>query len=464
MRLSPRSYVLTAITGILLLARLSMPAQAQEPPTTQPSPTPDTLRGTEQPDAPPVQGGSAGGTAPPAQQPATKSTREIDPREELTGDWGGARTKLKERGITLEGSWTQFYQAVVGGGLQRGGEYGGKITLRASFDTGRLKFWPNGTFNLLVATRYGDSAAPLTGSILTVNSGLVNPAASGTVTALIALYYTHLFPLGKPGDLISVSLGKYDTLDLVPEPFLGGEGITKFMNIAWNARPQNGLNVPPVTIGTRLAWVKGGEPFVTFNILDPQSSQTTSGLEHPFSKGVTLVPGITFPARFKGRPGHQGFGATWSSQKLVPFQQIPLLILPPQGGSAEPQRGSWSFTYSADQYLAEKWGMFWQVGVADASNNALARYFTIGIAGTSPFKGRERDAFGIAYAYTGVSSDLKDVTEPLVRLRDEQGFEIFYRYAITPWLRLTGDFQMVHPTRPRADTAIVPGLRLQIIF
>jgi porin len=104
------------------------------------------------------------------------------------------------------------------------------------------------------------------------------------------------------------------------------------------------------------------------------------------------------------------------------------------------------------------------VGLADASNNALARFFTIGISGMSPFKGRPRDTFGIAYAYTGVSSDLKDVTEPLVRLRDEQGVEIFYSFAVNPWMRLTGDFQIVHPTRPRADTAIVPGSRLQIIF
>jgi porin len=416
MRLSPRPSVTTAIASLLLLTRLSMPAQA------------------------------------------------VDTREELTGDWGGARTRLKERGITLEGSWTQFYQAVVGGGLERGDEYGGKLTLRARFDTGKLRFWPNGTFDLLVATRYGESAAPLTGSLLTVNAGLVNPAASGTETALIAFNYTHRFPLGRPGDLISVSVGKFDVLDLVPEPFLGGEGITRFMNIAWNARVQNGVNVPPVTIGSRLAWVKDGEPFITFAIYDPESRQTTSGLENPFAKGVTLVPGITFPARYKGRPGHQGFGVTWSSQKLIPFQQIPLLILPPQDVTAEPQRGSWSFTYSADQYLAETWGVFWQVGFADASNNALARYFTLGISGKSPFKGRPLDAFGIAYAYTGVSSDLKDVTEPLVRFRDEQGFELFYNFAVTPWMRLTGDFQIVRPTRPHADTAIVPGLRLQIIF
>src|SRR5262249_45998995 len=170
-----------------------------------------------------------------------------------------------------------------------------------------------------VSARYGDWAAARTGSLLTVNTGLVNPAASGTVASVIVLHYTHLFPLGKPGELISISLGKFDVLDLVREPFLGGEGVSKFMNVAWNARPQNGVTVPPVTIGARLAWVRAGEPFVTLAIYDPQSSQTSSGLEDPFGKGVTLAPGITFPTRFKGRPGHQGFRAPWRSQQRVPF-------------------------------------------------------------------------------------------------------------------------------------------------
>jgi porin len=162
--------------------------------------------------------------------------------------------------------------------------------------------------------------------------------------------------------------------------------------------------------------------------------------------------------------GHQGFSATWSSQKLIPFNQIPLLILPPPDKTAEPLRGSWSFTYSADQYLADGWGLFWQVGLADASNNAFAKFFTVGISGKSPFKGRSRDTFGIAFAYTGVSNDLKDVADPLVRFRDEQGVETFYSFAVTPWLRLTGDLQFVRPARPNIDTAVVPGLRLQLIF
>ena len=59
-----------------------------------------------------------------------------------------------------------------------------------------------------------------------------------------------------------------------------------------------------------------------------------------------------------------------------------------------PQRGSWSFTYSADQYLSKSWGVR-QVGLCDASNNAIAKFVTFGIAGVSPYNNRTRDSFGI---------------------------------------------------------------------
>lgn len=41
---------------------------------------------------------------------------------------------------------------------------------------------------------------------------------------------------------------------------------------------------------------------------------------------------------------------------------------------------------------------------------------------------------------------------------------MFYNMHIKPWMRLTFDLQIVRPVRPSADTAIVPGARLKIIF
>jgi carbohydrate-selective porin OprB len=84
------------------------------------------------------------------------------------------------------------------------------------------------------------------------------------------------------------------------------------------------------------------------------------------------------------------------------------------------------------------------------------------------FKSRNRDEFGVAYAFSDLSSVLKDNINLLTigdrTLQPEHQFEGFYNFHITPWLRLTADLQIIRGVRPRVDTAVVPGARLVMIF
>jgi hypothetical protein len=54
-----------------------------------------------------------------AQPPLTGLAQQ----EELTGDWGGVRTRWKDKGVLLDSSLTQFYQGVASGGTETGSEY-----------------------------------------------------------------------------------------------------------------------------------------------------------------------------------------------------------------------------------------------------------------------------------------------------------------------------------------------------
>lgn len=69
---------------------------------------------------------------------------------------------------------------------------------------------------------------------------------------------------------------------------------------------------------------------------------------------------------------------------------------------------------------------------------------------------------------TDLSSVLKDnlnlLTQAGRRPRAEHQLEMFYNLHITPWLRLTGDLQVIRPTRAIATTAIIPGARLAMTF
>lgn len=418
---------------------------------------------------------------------ASKETNKTDPaaeanaqtlppedwlhRAKLTGDWGGSRKKLEERGFAFELEFTQFYQGTAGGGLEQDDAYGGRIDADFNFDLGKMGLWKNGIIEAKAVTRYGRSVNELTGALLPANTALIVPAEKGTVTAVTTLKYTHIFPFEKPGDLFLVSVGKFDTIDLVADPLIGGAGLNKFLNLNQVAPPITVRNVPPVSIGWVGAWVRGGEPFISLTVLDSQDSSTTVGLSNLFDKGMTIIPAVTLPSRFFGKAGHHTFSYSYSDRRATPFDQFRQVILPERFGTPQLVSGSSYWMYSFDQYISEVpgfprtgWGLFGQVGTASRRTAPVQTWFTLGLGGNTPFKSRPRDWFGAAYSFTSVSGDLKDALNPIVRLRDEHQFEGFYNFALTPWLFLTGDMQVIRPTRPRAETAWVPGLRMKVVF
>jgi porin len=371
--------------------------------------------------------------------------------------------------LTAEVRFAQFVQGPVAGGVVQAGEYGGRLQVELKIDTRKLGLWPGGTLAALAATRYGESASGNAGAAIPVNTALIDPATEGTATSLVALNYTQLLPFGKPGNAVVLALGRFSTLELIPD----GTGMTGYMNTGQLAPTHEVRNVPATTLGATAAVVLGGEPVFTLLAIDSRNSQMTSGLSDAFEHGVTLSPALVLPTRFFGRTGHQGLRATWSSQELTPFDEIPHLFLPrpDSAGPLERKSGGWSLTYTADQYVRETpgpphrgWRLYWQAGVADASTNPIGRYFNVGIGGDSPFSGRTLDRFGIGWAYTGFGDDFKELFDPLLEIEDEQSMEAFYNLALAPWLRFTADLQVIRPFRSGVETAWVPGARLELVF
>ena len=79
-------------------------------------------------------------------------------------------------------------------------------------------------------------------------------------------------------------------------------------------------------------------------------------------------------------------------------------------------------------------------------------------SGTGLIPGRSLDNWGIGYYYAALSPYLKDSLAPKVRIRDEQGWEIFYNFAVTPWLVVGADLQIIRPGLA-SHTAVFFGLR-----
>jgi porin len=141
----------------------------------------------------------------------------------------------------------------------------------------------------------------------------------------------------------------------------------------------------------------------------------------------------------------------------------------------EPKKGS-----------GEGIGIFGRFGASDGNPNFMHFLYSLGIGGKGVIPGRERDRYGFGFYYIDVNNPkLQGLFQSIKLLRDEYGFEAFYNIAITPWLQLTPDIQVVRgaqkekitigttpgpigvpfiASRKSIGIATILGVRLQMVF
>jgi porin len=421
---------------------------------------------------------AARGQEPAPAQPPAKAAPAPAPdllhQETLTGDWNRRRSQWEDKGVALESSLTQFYQGVASGGTGTSSEYNGTAQAELKFDLGKLAGWQFWSAEIKAETRFGGPLVTSTGTISPVNTAAIIPAADGTVFSVTAVNFTKLFPVNlKEGKLVAVSFGRYNLLDLLDEKFFAGGGTERFLNIAQIGPLTVLRQVPLVTNAVSMAYIRGGEPYITFAVMDPNDHSLDPGLSDLFADGVTFAPGINFPAKYHGKTAKHSLGGAITTKAYTPFDAIRQAIIPgPPLNPVEPHRGSWSINYTFRQSVVERaakngWGLFGQVSFADQGTSPITTFFDVGVGGNALMPSRPRDEFGVSYAYTDLSDELKDNLDLLPlggRLRVEHQLEVFYNVFLTPWFQLTGDLQVLRPNRPAADTAVVPAVRLRVVF
>jgi porin len=326
--------------------------------------------------------------APPA-KPAQAPEPDVLHRNELTGDWNGARTQWKNKGVELESSLTQFYQGVASGGVETGSEYNGTAQARLKFDLGKLAGWQWWSAEVKAEMRFGGPLLGGTGAINPVNTMAIIPGADGTVFSVSAVNFTKIFPVDlKKGELFAVSFGRYNLVDLIDEDFFAGGGTERFMNIAQIGPLTVLRQVPLITNAVNLIYIRAGEPYFTFSLMDPNDHSTDPGLENLFTDGVTFAPAINFPAKYFGKSAKHTFGGAITTKAYTPFDAIRQIIIP---GSPlvpiEPKRGSWSGNYIFRQYIVERgkrdgWGLFGQVSCGSSSRSTASSRRSRGWNGT----------------------------------------------------------------------------------
>jgi len=404
-------------------------------------------------------------------------------RSTLTGDWGGARNDLAKKGLTFDMSLTQTGMSVISGGRNQGWEYAGRGNLTIHMDTQKMGLWPGGFFKVEVEGNYNESINTDPGAIMPVNFNQMFPTAGSQEVNIPEVSFMQFF-----SKFAGVVIGKIDTTSSDANEFAHGKGDRQFFNMAFNINPILALT-PTSALAAGIIIVPTGDPkaaIINFMALDGDGKANRSGFDTVFESNTVYGAEVRGRTNFFGMTGHQLLGAAYNTKDFSSLEQSSRIIIRNRG--IEHKDSSWVLYYNFDQYLYEPQkgsgkgiGIFGRLGASDGNPNPMNHFFSVGIGGKGIVPGRPLDEFGLGYYYIDVANPrFTGPIETREALRNEYGGEAYYNFAITPWMKLTPDIQVIRTSqketvsvesvqplvikRQEVDTAVVAGLRLQLIF
>ena len=393
----------------------------------------------------------------------------------LTGDWGGARTRWEESGLSLELRAVYTLQGVVAGGidgtpleaLSSEDELGntGSLDFVVGLDTGKAGLWSGGSFSLRIDARAGRSALSRAGTISAVNLDALIPNVTDRfdeeTLAITDFSYAH-----DLGGGFAVYGGLLNTWEGDANELAGSAmSASHFLNGALLYSAVEDATVPNVALGGGVEW--SGEVFS--GSVSLFATEESAG-ENPFrADGVTLSTEWTFSHQVGELGGAQTIGFLYGGAvertELAqdPRQFLARLLL----GLAVPTTSdaTWALYYNAHQYLkgnAEAgWGLFVRFGVSDGDPNPVAWNLAFGASGRGTFAGRDADSWGAGLFVLGASDE--DLLAGM-GIDREVGAEAYYALEVVPGFRVTIDAQVIDSALDVVDTTWVLGLRTSFEF
>lgn len=414
--------------------------------------------------------------------PLPDYTGDLWHRAFLTGDWGGTRTNLANKGLQFQVDWNQYVQGVVDGGRDETTRYGGSLDYRANLDLMRMGVLDGALVKFRAQTRYGNSVNTQAGPILPVNTDAFFPLTS-PIDDDIAITITNLNYTQFLSPKLAIMAGKIDTLDGDPNEFASGRGTSQFMNSNFVFNPVLALRLPYSTLAAAVIWMPIQESdkalTVVNTIMNTVDSSTTSGFSD-FGDGTTWNVEANLQYRLGRLPGGMNLGFLYSFDQDFTKIGGDFIFVPGQGLTTETADDTWAAYWSGWQYLfveddidapivlangmpdRQGVGLFARAGIADEDTNPIEWSLSGGIGGRGILPSRDNDTFGIGFYYTGIQTTL---ISGVIGIDDHaQGFEAFYNIALTPAARLTLDVQVIKSPSVALDTAVILGMRLGMTF
>jgi hypothetical protein len=398
-------------------------------------------------------------------------------RTQLSGDWGGVRTDLARHGFFFDLYSTSAYQDLASGGLKTGNTSIQNTQLSINVDTGRAGLWPGGVFHFTLESRYGSSSPQNTftaGATVPQYTGLAFPGPYFVHDVLPSEY----FLLQSLTPKFSVILGKANVLTHADQTLFGNSYKYYFANLNFNKNPMalNFYNTNSLAaIGI---WTLSQRVTVVGGVYDP-NTEANNFATKAFDRVNIYGIGI-FSYKIGNLPGQSWAQYNWTNKPKIdltsPFGQLSPSEVPQAVGvlvgtpssQALPinyKGTSWVTVGNVSQYLFVKdrpeavagklgsgqplrgIGLFGRVGYAPEKTNTITRDASVALFANGLSDHRPNDSFGLGIYHNGISqplkNDLKHLTGSAATVKNENGLEVFYDFAITPAIRLIPSYQHI---------------------
>lgn len=407
----------------------------------------------------------------PASQPAAETkppARFLDVvnNDRLTGDWGGVRTMLESKGITLNLALTSIYQQNVHGGVRthHGHDITGKADTELTLDTAAMGLWKGGTLYTFAESAWNDAIDDRVGALSTVNTDAIGDRA----VRVRALWYEQKLL----DDKIRFRFGKIDlAADIDTNAYANWE-VEQFLNSSL----VNTGNIPfsEYGLGAVLSFQPMEWMYVSLAAADTQADANETGLKTAFHDEDYFFSALEL-----------GFTPSWQTVRgKLPGNYRFILWYDPQpkevffddlGGRRRTiplKRDDVGFVFNMDQMLYKEvpnndgdkqgLGVFARYGYANDDCNEVEHFWSVGTQYQGLIPTRDNDVLGFGFAQSIIGEQLRE----LAGGDRESVYELYYNIQALSWLRITPDFQyIVHPGGDKANRdAFVTGVRVVMAF
>jgi porin len=380
-------------------------------------------------------------------------------REQLTGDWGGLRTRLEEHGIEPWAEYTTGFWANLDGGFDTGVRYEGFAGWGVDIDLGALAdsaTWADTSFHVdWISYHGGQPSEDLVGTFP------INFVSGWEAEDSVRFYQIYLEQEFFDGALL-IDAGQLVADEKFFISHIGKNFLSASFGNFIGVGPVYSLAAPGLYVRFRPsdAWVVRAGAY-TADPGDDESSNFGFDWKISSNAGAALYGEVETQRSPLGLPGTYTVGAFGGTNEFTDFGS---------GGTAD---GAYELHAVIDQTLLlnangqPRLAGFVRAAFAPQDDRVAARYHVDGgLVLYGPLPGRESDVLGVACSFVDFADDYVRSQRAAGQRVSRNGaiLELTDRAQVTGWLTVQPDLQLLlDPHFSRSD-AVVLGLNAVITF